>query len=281
MVVNHPETMARLQDLPTESFILILEWIARIDIQSLIISQLTSKQFHSVVRDVLLSIQNGDQRHESCPEEKSVIHPLWKFKFRGLFNLADCFTEGDRARLIYLTLDGDYMLPFRRLPWAQDEVRRAAYLRPEASWRPLSLTFGHAPVTHLDVVKTYSSSDGSRDTVDYYQVGLPSSGLSMGLFYDLLLSEGVTYGCNTGGWELLLGKRLRSYDVLLEYECFIADDSELVEFGGVAQQAAILYVRGGSTYEDNLDQGTWIPRRIGKARPKLFPWQGPKPYFVF
>lgn len=273
--------MARLQDLPTESAILILEWLGRIDIQSLIISQLTSKQFRSIVGDVLTRVPNRDWWHRPYPEERSSILPLWKSKFKGLFNSADCFTHMDRARLVYLTLDGDYMLPFRRLPWAQDGMRRTAYLRPEASWRSLSLTFGHVPVTHLDVVKTYSSSDGSRDTVDYYQVDIPSPGLTMGLFYDLLLSEGTTYGCNTGGWELLLGKRLRSYDVLLEYECFIADDSELVELGELARQSAILYVRGGSTYRDNFNQGTWIPRPIGGDPPKLFPWQGPKPYFVF
>ncbi|RYP73471.1 hypothetical protein DL770_007764 [Monosporascus sp. CRB-9-2] len=279
--------MAKLRDLPTESLILVLEWLEKIDLQSLIVSQLISKQFHAAAQDVLASAQNRGLRQDSLSEEKPAAHPLWASKFEGLFNSADCFTEADRRELRYLTLDGDFTLPFRRLPWARTGLGRTAYLRPEASWRSLSLTFGQPPITQLDLVKSYSyGGDGGdyheygSDSVEYYQVDVPSSGLTMGLFYDVLLCEGANYGNETGGWELLLGKRLRSYDVLFEYECFIADDPHLVEAGEEARQAAILYVRGGSTDEvDPLkpDSGTWIPHFIGKKPPKLFPWQGPEP----
>ncbi|RYP03096.1 hypothetical protein DL764_005379 [Monosporascus ibericus] len=271
--------MAKLRDLPTELLILVLEWLGKIDLQSLIVSQLTSKQFHAAVQDVLTDAQNRDLRQDPLSEEKPAVHPLWASKFGALFNSADCFTEADRRELRYLTLDGDFTLPFRRLPWARAGLGRAAYLRPEASWRSLSLTFGQAPITQLDLVKNYSYGGGG-DSVEYYQVDVPSSGLTMGLFYDVLLCERANYGNETGAWELLLGKRLRSYDVLFEYECFITDDPDLVEAGEEARQAAILYVRGGSTDEvDPLkhDRGTWIPHIIGKEPPKLFPWQGPEP----
>lgn len=275
--------MAGLHDLPTETFILILDWLGIIDLQSLMLSQRTSRQFQSMVQDALSSsTENNGCKRRSQWADQPQIHPLWKCKFKGLFNSADCLTEKERRWMVYLTLDGDHTPPFRQLPWAQDETKRLSYLRPEASWRALSVTLGHAPsITHLDLVKTYSASDGTRDTVDYCQVDVPSSGLTMGMFYDLLLSEGVTYGGNTGCWELLLGKRLRSYDVLLEYECFIADDEELVEVGEPSRPAAILYVSGGSGCNVNLEREVWIPRPIGKDPLTLFPWQGPKPYFVF
>ncbi|RYP42075.1 hypothetical protein DL768_010400 [Monosporascus sp. mg162] len=280
MVTNESEPMATLTDLPTESLILVLEWLAKIDLQSLIVSQLTSQRFHAAVQDVLANAQNRGLRQNSLSEEKPAVHPLWASKFEGLFNSADCFTEAERRELRYLTLDGDFTLPFRRLPWARTGLGRAAYLRPEASWRSLSLTFGKAPITQLDLVKSYSYGGDGGDSVEYYQVDVPSSGLTMGLFYDVLLCKSASYGNETGGWELLLGKRLRSYDVLFEYECFIADDPDLVEAGEEARQAAILYVRGGSTDEvDQLkpDSGIWIPNIISKKPPKMFPWQGPQP----
>lgn len=275
-------TMAGLHDLPTETFMLILDWLKVIDLQSLILSQRTSRQFHSMVQDALCIRENRNCKRGSRLAGKPRIHPLWKSKFLGLFNSRDGLTEWERQWLLYLTLSGDYTLPFRKLPWAQDETTRSAYVRPEASWRGLSLTLGHAPITHLDLVKTHSDSDGSRDTVDYCQVDIPGPGLTMGFFYDLLLSEGVTYGWDTGGWELLLGKRLRSYDVLLEYECFIAGDEDLVDAGEPSRQAAILYVMGGDGCEENLERGeVWKPRPISKDPPTLFPWQGPKPHWAF
>ncbi|RYO94311.1 hypothetical protein DL766_005149 [Monosporascus sp. MC13-8B] len=289
--------MAKLRDVPTELLILVLEWLEKIDLQSLIVSQLTSKQFHAVVQDVLANAQNRSLRQDSLSGEKPAVHPLWASIFKGLFNSADCFTEADRRELRFLTLDelrelgyltlhGDFTLPFRRLPWARTGLGQAAYLRPEASWRSLSLTFGQAPITQLDLVKGYyygnSFDDFHGDRCDfreYYQVDVPSSSLTMGLFYDVLLCEGASYGNETLAWELLLGKRLRSYDELFEYERFMTDDPDLVEAGEKARQAAILYVRGGSIDEvDRLkpESGTWIPRIIGKKTPKLCSWQGPE-----
>lgn len=209
----------------------------------------------------------------------------------------------------FLSLNGDAARPFRRLPWAGcgsggSTASRDAYLRPGASWRGLSVTFAHGPpVTRLEVVKSYSSeelNEDGRDHVEHLLVDLSapaSSGggsgfLTMGLLYDLLLCGGAvgdgsaaTFGRETGAWDLLLGRRLRSYDLLVEYECFIPDDDELVDSGPEAEGSAILYVRGGTVEvddqdrrfqepEDDDDDDGWLPQILGdmpRIRPANFP----------
>ncbi|KAI4861155.1 hypothetical protein F4820DRAFT_461128 [Hypoxylon rubiginosum] len=272
--------MTNLSNLPNEILIAILEILATVDLQSLIASQFASRRFHALIQDVIYNIQNKYAvRCEGHDSEEMRIHPLWKTKFKGLFNTADCFTATEKKRFAYLTLNGDYTLPFRRLPWAESLSQRAAYTRPEASWRNLSLTFGQAPITHLDVVKSYSAPEG--DSVDYYQVDLEPSGLTMGLFFDILLCDKATYGLETGSWELILGRRLRSYDILSEYECFISDDRDLVDFGKEAPQAAVLYVRGGPVSRGfgPESRDSWVVS--GSAKKRLLPWQGPIQNFIF
>lgn len=185
--------------------------------------------------------------------------------------------------------------------------RREAYLRPGASWRGISITFARGPpITRLEIVKSYSSegfNEAGRDHVEHLLVDLtppsssPSSAdsggsgfLTMGLLYDLLLTHGAvgdesaaTFGDDTGAWDLLLGRRLRSYELLVEYECFIPDDEELVDLCPEADGAAILYVRGGSTvevddqdrrfagdgHEDDEGEGRWVPAMLGGERPRI------------
>lgn len=198
----------------------------------------------------------------------------------------------------FLSLNGGVTRPFRRLPWAAPAPRcengnycstvlvRDAYLRPGASWRDLSVTFACGPpITRLEIVKSYSSEDlneDGRDHVQHLLVDLSNSGggfLTMGLLYDLLLCGGAvgddsaaTFGCETGAWDLLLGRRLRSYDLLVEYECFIPDDEELVDFGPEAEGSAILCVRGGTVEVDDQDRRfeepedddvEWVPQMLG------------------
>ncbi|KAI1386781.1 uncharacterized protein F4822DRAFT_326206 [Hypoxylon trugodes] len=270
--------MANLSNLPNEILITVLEILATVDLQSLIISQLTNRRFRELGQDAIYNVQRKSAVSHDGDTEDIEINPFWRDKFQGLFNTADSFTPKERGKLSFLTLDGDYTRPFRRLPWAQLENRRVAYLRPEASWRDISLTFGKAPITHLDVVKGYSGSGG--DLVDYYQLDLPSSGLTMGLFYDVLLCDKATYRHETGSWELIVGRRLKSYDVLSEYECFIPDDRDLVD--KEAHQAAILFVRGGPVRRRPSEvegQDSWIASSQTKQR--LLPWQGPIQNFIF
>lgn len=88
------------------------------------------------------------------------------------------------------------------------------------------MTFGvGVPVTRLEVVKVYSFEGFRARERDYVQfleveVELPGGGrgfLTIGGLYDLLLcgsrvtdDKAVTFGGETGSWELLLGARLRS-----------------------------------------------------------------------
>ncbi|KAL7627915.1 hypothetical protein AAE478_002110 [Parahypoxylon ruwenzoriense] len=276
--------MANLLTLPNEILIAILENLAATHLQSLITSQLTNRRLQALAHDVIANSQNMPvARYEGGGGgggDGTQIHPLLKSRFGELFNTAECFTTQEKQTLAYLTLDGDYTLPFRRLPWAHDESLRRAYLRPEASWRNISLTFGRPPITHLDVVKSYSAPEG--DSVDYYQVDLPPPGLTMGVFYDVLLCDKATYGRETGSWELILGRRLRSYDVLSEYECFIPDDMDLVDSGEEAAQAAVLYVRGGPVSHGCVSvdgEDSWVVSSQIKQR--LLPWQGPIQNFIF
>lgn len=205
--------------------------------------------------------------------------------FGPLFSSTACFTAAERRRTRwFLTLNGDATRPFRRLPWAGDAALRDAYLGAGASWRGVSVTFARGPpVTHLEVVKSYSSEDldaGGRDHVQHLRVDLPAPGfLTMGLLYDLLLCGGgvgdgraATFGPETGGWDLLLGRRLRSRGLLVEYECFIPDDEDLVDAGCAAAQSAILYVRGGTVEvgdqgrrfaEPEEDDVGWEPEVLG------------------
>ncbi|KAI1089595.1 hypothetical protein F5B19DRAFT_485084 [Rostrohypoxylon terebratum] len=247
--------MAGLLHLPNEVLITILELVAITNLQSLILLQLTNRRLNALVQDVIYN----NTHHFPAPFfgsqfQEIQIHPFLKTKFKGLFNTADCFRAEEKARLAYLTLNGDFTLSFRRLPWTRDETKSKAYLRPEASWRNISLTFGRAPITHLDIIKSYSDTEG--DSVDYYQLEIPPSGLTMGLFYDVLLCDTATYRRETGSWELLVEKRLRSYDE--------------------ARQAAVLYVRGGPVSRNiagGTDEDYWIPSSQNKQR--LLPWQGP------
>ncbi|KAI2607006.1 uncharacterized protein GGS25DRAFT_494043 [Hypoxylon fragiforme] len=282
--------MANLLNLPNEILLLILETLALIDLQALLTAQRTNRRLHILVQDAIHNVQNtamiGYSPAETAYYTTEIdpsplqINPLWRSKFKGLFHTADCFTAADKRRLAFLTLHGDYTLPFRRLPWAHSEATRAAFLRPEASWRNLSVTFGQRPITHLDVIKSYSAPGG--DSVEYYQLDLAPSGLTMGLFYEVLLCDEATYGEETGSWELLVGQRLRSYDVLAEYECYIPGDRELIDAGEGARQAAVLYVRGGPVthnYTVGVEETSWIVKN--QAKQKLLPWQGPIQNFIF
>ncbi|KAK7697884.1 hypothetical protein SLS64_013137, partial [Diaporthe eres] len=235
----------------------------------------------------------------------SSVSPVLARAFAPLLSSAACFNPAERASMRwFLSLNGDVARPFRRLPWAaagggSDEVRKAlrdACLRPGASWRGLSVTFARGPpVTRLEVVKSYSSEDlneDGRDHVQHLLVDLSASGgfLTMGLLYDLLLCGGgvgdgsaATFGGETGAWDLLLGRRLRSYDLLVEYECFIPDDEELVDSGPGAEGSAILYVRGGTVEVDDQDRrfrepedddSGWVPEMLGD-RPRIRLANGP------
>jgi len=337
-----------LPDLPTETLLLILQFLSGIDLQTLLLAQRVSRRFRAVIQDVIsyesrhltsyngmyeiisnCEDESGGSGGDSC-NEKATINPFLQRKFKGIFNSADCFTEDERARYWVLTLDGDYTLPFRRLPWvssapdadpdtitakkinkskSMSDSRTAAFLRPEASWRSLSPTFGSSPlfssssstsstagtssrgssniIRRLDVVKDFDTETGCP--VSYSQVALPPSGLTMEMLYDVLLCEEATYGHETGSWELLVGKALKNFDVLYRWGCFIIDEPGESKLVAEVPDAAILYVRGGEGCRGGItgnnnnvtttgldgEKKVWTPTRIGAKRPEFLPWQGP------
>lgn len=295
--------MTCLTDLPAEILLPVLFHLSRISLPAFLASQATCKVFRLLAQDIIsrppapilswpettgLPGEEEEEEEEDFIEDPCYTwaHPLLLERFGPLFHSAHCFTREERDSVRwFLTLDGDVARPFRRLPWAGAGAQaREVYLRPGASWRHLSVTFGLGPpVTRVEVVKSYSSEDfneDGRDHVQYLLADLPRGGfLTMGLLYDLLLCGGavgderaVTFGDETGSWELLLGRRLRSYELLVEYECFIADDEDLVDMGPEAAQSAILYVRGGTVGGHDQDRRfaeledeevEWVPEVLG------------------
>ena len=278
--------MAQLQDLPTEILIQVLRYVRHEDFRTFLLSQATARRFRNIVQDMITSVSqpitsfSGSTIRQRLQENPS-LNPLLQHRFAPLFDTSNAFTGEEHATNIYyyLSLEGDVTLPFRRLPWAQrSETEREVYLRPEASWRRLPLLAGEIPITQLEVIKNYTTETG--DTVKYLQVELPTPpgpGLTMGLFYDLLLGGQATYGWDTGSWELHLGTRLRNVELLFEYECYIFNDGELVDRD--APNCAVLHVLGGSGCSQEFAgvdwEMCWGPQIPGEKPPKCLPWQGP------
>ncbi|KAI5868196.1 hypothetical protein GGS23DRAFT_17122 [Durotheca rogersii] len=269
--------MPSLMSLPNEILIEILQIVAATDFQALFVSQLTNRRLCALTRHILSNGQNPPSALDLGDRER--IHPFLKSRFGPLLNTADCFTDEKKAHA-FPTLNGDYTLPFCRLPWARTESRRSAYLRPEASWRNISLTFGHSPITHLDVVKSYSAPEG--DFIQYYQADLEPPGLTMGHLFNALLSDPITHGCETDSWQLIAGRRLHNFDAIAGYACFFPDGLDLVDMGTAASQAAVLYIRGGPVSGGSKPEALvndWLVKDYDK--PWSLSWQAPAHTFVF
>ncbi|KAK7908081.1 hypothetical protein PG985_015384 [Apiospora marii] len=280
--------MAQLQYIPPEILIQILQYVRQMDFRAFFFSQATSRIFRSIIQDMITSVGRSSSSL-ARQQETPCLHPLLQARFAPLFNTTDAFTADERAKNIYyyLSLEGDCTLPFRRLPWAQSEAEREVYLRPEASWRRLPLLGSGGPITHLEIVKGYTTQ--TSDSVEYLQVELPppsscssssssnaAGQLTMGTFYNLLLGEQATYKWETGSWELHLGTRLRNIDLLYEYECYVPTDPELLDFD--APQCAVLSVLGGTGCDQEFLgvnwETCWRPV-VGQSPPRCLPWQGP------
>lgn len=155
--------MAVLDHLPNEILIHVLRELRALDLQTFLVCQAVKRRFRVLVQDLLLTGPPGPETEDGwtgAAAAPSRVHPLLAARFQCLFDTAAAFTIDDRqsslaARSMYLSLQGDYLLPFRSLPCfrAQSDSQRAAATRPEASWRRLSVTEGRTPITHLDIVK--------------------------------------------------------------------------------------------------------------------------------
>ncbi|ETS81586.1 hypothetical protein PFICI_06588 [Pestalotiopsis fici W106-1] len=287
--------MARLSDLPAELFDAILEHLYIVDLWTLLLSQSTSRRFRRVVQ-LILSRSNLPYTEQVTDEDEDdddddgssywcsydINVMLWR-NFNYIFRPTSCFTveEIEQQNNYYLTIVGNRALSFQRLRWVKEDHSRQAYLRPEASWRHLTIArpCQKKPFTRLEIIRSYTS-DEHGDEVEYLRLDLLDQGiLTMGLLYDTLLSDMVHFGNNTGGWVLHRGVRLRNYDLLLEYECFVINDDELLDLGPDSQQCAILHIEGAAVEADTeVESWTvnhdWTPSMIEPDRIRFLNWDG-------
>ncbi|KAI1470135.1 uncharacterized protein F4812DRAFT_315627 [Daldinia caldariorum] len=240
-----------LLNLPPETLSLILEFLADEDLTTLILAQRVCKHFQASIERIVFQLPLCKKWNGPGPIG---ICPLLQDKFGQLF------VHKRREKNMGIAKSWGTDLAFRSLPWAagrgkggaevrEVEMRDSPYLRPEASWRRLSVTFGAGPaVRSVDVLKALTMYGGT--SMDYEQLVIPppppphafyslkKSGvddgttaadasskeeeeeaqedgegiLTMGLLYDLLASGEGHMGYVTTGWQFLPGTRLRSYD---------------------------------------------------------------------
>ncbi|KAI2615764.1 hypothetical protein GGS26DRAFT_456443 [Hypomontagnella submonticulosa] len=150
-------------------------------------------------------------------------------------------------------------------------MRESPFLRPQASWRRLNVTFGAGlAIQKLDVLEipplSTAEDSENRDGV-----------LTMGLFYDFMVSGEGAMTTETMDWRLLPGYRLGSFDewlrvrsrssesrgIIKMFELFIADDE--------SRHSAVLFITAQEWHQaessvpsiDDEGLSTWEPRAIG------------------
>ncbi|KAI1414760.1 hypothetical protein F5Y13DRAFT_14600 [Hypoxylon sp. FL1857] len=286
-----------LASLPSETLSFILESLAETDLATLLLAQRVCRRFQGAIERILA-------RHHSV-DHSATTHPFLQHQFRALFDAEiPARSAGPRDSWIF---PGPGTM-FRQLPWVASRCRRrnsrhaeasnadmkgSPHLRPEASWRRLSVAWaiGGHEIRNLDVVKVLTSYGGSN--CRYAQLNIPpgpgseAGVLTMGLLYDLLASGLSHFGRKTRGWQLVPGRRLGSYDewMRLRRSNVYPDVRRIVDLFVEDEESAVLFVRGlkGCTRvamparNENLDeeQRMWEPSAIGGVPVVVCPWQGP------
>ncbi|KAI1659775.1 hypothetical protein F4813DRAFT_323932 [Daldinia decipiens] len=291
-----------LSSLPPETLSLVLEFLADEDLTSLILAQRVCKRFQAIIERILFQLPlrrvwNGTNPIGVCP------------LLLGRFN--HLFVNGKRK----FSPDGGWNtgIPFRRLPWAAKRqadgaavkavvMQDSPYLRREASWRRLSVTFGAGPsVRSVEVVKVLTVYGGT--SMEYKQLDIPHplskvSGdadenvdvgeegiLTMGLLYDLLASGVGHMGQITTSWQFLPGRRLGSYDdwQKLRTQNQYPDVKQIKKIFVKDHESAVLFVTGhrGCTMGKRMrtksfddEDKVWEPEVIGGIPIKIRPMPG-------
>lgn len=330
--------MVCLIGLPVELLLPILDILCALDLRSLLRCQATCSLFHLLISKYLGGkgptqfIFRGSKFHDRQPGA-SWLHELNQRVYPELLDHFALLLQCTRHPTMSESSDGHQLhLPFRLLDWAKDETRRRAFLRPEASWRRIGVTFGCTAtrITHVDIVKSFRSHQWSengqldrRSHSQYLQLELPSSDVSdsdssasssssesdlllprdhltFGLLYNLNVTSGgigdiqsATHNFGKQGWEIYFGKRLRSYDWIINHPFHLGLDeheeimeheasSVVLNVMGEATLSAFGYVGKPwtdmiSKEEEEHENGLgWTPKVIGEG-PKLRAWQGPEP----
>ncbi|KAI0135110.1 hypothetical protein F4814DRAFT_436893 [Daldinia grandis] len=235
-----------LPSLPPEALSIALEFLVDEDLTSLILARRVCKRFQETIERILFQLPLTKAWDGTSPIG---VCPLLLEKFKHLFVNGRREFRPDEGR--------STGLPFRHLPWAAERqadgttvkevvMKDSPYLRPEASWRRLSVTFGAGPaVRAVDVVKVLTVYGGTSMDCGRLYIPPPSSEISgednesvaeddkgeegeadeegeeseegeegiltMGLLYDLLASGVGHMGTKTTSWQLLPGSRMGSY----------------------------------------------------------------------
>ncbi|KAI2781615.1 hypothetical protein F4815DRAFT_68754 [Daldinia loculata] len=294
-----------LSSLPPETLSLVLEFLADEDLTSLILSQRVCKRFQATIERILFQLPlrrawDGTNPIGVCPLLLGKFSHLF-VNGKGEFSPDEGWNTG---------------IPFRRLPWAAKRqadgaavkavaMQDSPYLRREASWRRLSVTFGAGPsVRSVDVIKVLTVYGGT--SMEYKQLDIPPplsevSGnadesveegregiLTMGLLYDLLASGVGHMGQITTSWQFLPGSRLGSYNdwQKLRLQNRYPDVKRIKELFVKDNESAVLFVTGhrGCTMGRRMrrkscseEDKVWEPKVIGGIPIKIRSWQEPSP----
>ncbi|OTB11836.1 hypothetical protein K445DRAFT_15441 [Daldinia sp. EC12] len=179
-----------LSSLPPETLSLVLEFLADEDLTTLILAQRVCKNFQASIERILFQQPLGKEWNRTSP---TGVCPLLLSKFKDLFE----HEKEQRGSNEGWSTD----LAFRRLPWAAGrskgaqvkkvEMRDSPYLRPEASWRRLSVTFGAGPgVRSVDVVKVLTVYGGTSMRCTQLVIPPPTSSPEVSRDVDVSGEEG-------------------------------------------------------------------------------------------
>lgn len=222
--------MSSILDIPPELLNSIFEYLGTADLVSLLKSQRVCRRFQSASRHALHYLATHPTATEAV-----LSNAVIQKRFSWILNYTP---KGTGAYY------GDCPeSAFRKLPWAMNPVTRAQYLRPEASWRSLSVTWGSLPVKQLEIINL--GRGYRRANLDYFYIDVPVSGLTLGAYYDLLLSNNNHYVSDLARWRLMIGVRLSAYDALRELNTgrYISRDQVIgiLVADAQASQAAVLF----------------------------------------
>ncbi|KAI1461857.1 hypothetical protein F4805DRAFT_453094 [Annulohypoxylon moriforme] len=323
-----------ISTLPSETLSLILEFLADQDLGTLLLAQRVCKRFQASIQHILVHhssskqyTANSDSNHDSA---LTAMNPLLRDHFASIVDTTTVPASPPRSKHPGMeTCFPDEV--FYNLPWAgggknksrRDEkgrfkketrtiptngdMRENPHLRPDASWRRLSVTWGMDPgIKRVDVLKCMTVYGGTG--MKYEQLEIPSlepSGgdvdmnggegkqeegvLTMGLLYDLMASgQGHMGNYVTRHWRLMFGCRLSCYDDLLKVSQRSRYPTEDMIMSNIVRDegSAVLYVRAHrgctvSSYmglrigEENKDDLNWEPEALGGLPIVLLQWQGP------
>lgn len=248
------------------------------DLSTLMTSQSVCRRFQTTILFVL----SCPTAHANSDPDQLAIHPALTSRFYALFQFDRrhrLYNWEEMKRLPDFEVDS-----FRTLPWAQTDSERVLYLRPEASWRHLRVTRGRHIITKLDLCKFRIMGLGVSQ-MQYFQVDLPSSGLTMGILYDLVLCLDATKYRRPRWWRLLPGRHLSSYDewLLLKLKTRTPDMRRFMTifpYDRDCPHSAVMMVQClkhvmGPGFDDPSprDKDTRYPETKDEI-PGCFPWQG-------